>query len=86
MSAGRFEWEATRFEHADAVTGASLVARKVDRDWFWKVDGVNIAASAPLVSGSGVEKTSGAAKSAARKALAAHMKMQRDRGLSAGAK
>ena len=60
MSAGRFEWEATRFEHVDETTGARLVVVKAcDAKWTWMIRGVD----------SGVAASPSSAKGAARKAL-----------------
>ncbi len=68
MSAGRFEWEATRFEYRDEATGAWLVVRLMDGGtWSWKVDGVSI----PHIDGVGVTSSPSAAKGCARKALEA---------------
>ena len=66
MSGGRFEWEATRFEHRDEATGAYLIVREIDGDtWHWKVEGLGLSVS----EGSGQAPSVSAAKGAARKAL-----------------
>ena len=70
----RANWSAVRFEHIDDDSGAMLSVYWVDDCWRWKVSGVGMHSS-----GSGTETTSGAAKTAARRALAVHMKAHRDR-------
>lgn len=68
MSAGRFEWEATRFEYICPETGTYLAVRQIDGyTWHWKVDGLHLTVS----EGSGHAKSSSVAKGAARKALEA---------------